>query len=87
MGTPPRRGDDLQRHRLEPRRARLRPGGGHDLTVEVPATDVTSCAFGGPDLDVLFVTTAWDGRTGGELRRCRTAFTGLPANPYRDLSP
>ncbi|MFI7135263.1 SMP-30/gluconolactonase/LRE family protein [Nonomuraea sp. NPDC050153] len=66
---------------------RLRPDGGHDLTVEVPATNVTSCAFGGPDLDVLYVTTAWDGRTGGELWRCRTSGTGLPANPYRDLSP
>ncbi|MEU7855694.1 SMP-30/gluconolactonase/LRE family protein [Nonomuraea sp. NPDC049141] len=66
---------------------RLRPDGRLDLTVEVPATNVTSCAFGGPDLDILYVTTAWDGSTGGELWRRRTSFTGLPANPYRDLSP
>jgi len=26
--------------------------------VEVPAPNVTSCAFGGPDLDVLYITTA-----------------------------
>ncbi|MEV8635369.1 SMP-30/gluconolactonase/LRE family protein [Streptosporangium sp. NPDC051023] len=65
---------------------RLRPGGGLDLTVEIPATNVTSCAFGGPDLDVLYVTTAWDGATGGELLRCRTSVTGLPANPYREHS-
>ncbi|MEV6154107.1 SMP-30/gluconolactonase/LRE family protein [Nonomuraea sp. NPDC052129] len=66
---------------------RLRPDGQPDLTVEVPATNVTSCAFGGPDLDILYVTTAWDGRTGGELWRRRTSFTGLPTNPYRDLNP
>lgn len=66
---------------------RLRPDGQLDLTVEMPATNVTSCAFGGPDLDILYVTTAWDGRTGGELWQRRTSFTGLPANPYRDLSP
>jgi sugar lactone lactonase YvrE len=59
---------------------RLRPGGGHDLTVKVPAANVTSCAFGGPDLDELYVTTAWDGSSGGELWRCRTPFIGLPAN-------
>ncbi|MEV0390613.1 SMP-30/gluconolactonase/LRE family protein [Nonomuraea sp. NPDC050643] len=66
---------------------RLRPDGGHALTVRVPATNVTSCAFGGPDLDVLYVTTAWDGEDGGELWRCRTPYTGLPAHPYRDLTP
>lgn len=63
---------------------RLRPDGSHDLTVEIPATNVTSCAFGGPDLNVLYVTSAWDGETGGELFRCETFFTGLPANPYRE---
>ncbi|WP_345571738.1 SMP-30/gluconolactonase/LRE family protein [Nonomuraea rosea] len=65
---------------------RLRPDGGHDLTLQVPAANVTSCAFGGPGLDDLYVTTAWDGSTGGELWRCRTPFTGLPANPFRDLA-
>ncbi|MFF4413525.1 SMP-30/gluconolactonase/LRE family protein [Streptosporangium sp. NPDC001559] len=63
---------------------RLRPDGSLDLTVEIPATNVTSCAFGGPDLDVLYVTSAWNGRTGGELFRCETSLTGLPANPYRE---
>ncbi|MER6950191.1 SMP-30/gluconolactonase/LRE family protein [Nonomuraea sp. NPDC000554] len=65
---------------------RLRPDGRPDLSVEIPATNVTSCAFGGGDLDVLYVTTAWDGRTGGQLWRCRTSSTGLPANPYLDLA-
>ncbi|SEF54820.1 Sugar lactone lactonase YvrE [Nonomuraea solani] len=63
---------------------RLRPDGGHDLTLEVPATNVTSCAFGGAGLDELYVTTAWDGRTGGELWRCRTPYTGIPAHGFRD---
>ncbi|MFI6498176.1 SMP-30/gluconolactonase/LRE family protein [Nonomuraea typhae] len=66
---------------------RLRPGGQLDRTIELPAANVTSCAFGGPNLDELYITTAWDGRAGGELWRCRTPFTGLPAGPYRDLSP
>ncbi|WP_433257091.1 SMP-30/gluconolactonase/LRE family protein [Streptosporangium sp. CA-135522] len=63
---------------------RLRPDGRLDLTVEIPVANVTSCAFGGPDLDVLYVTTAWDGTAGGELLRCHTTVEGLPANPYRE---
>ena len=40
----------------------LDPGSGTVLhTIEVPALQVTSCAFGGPDLEDLFITTA---RTG-----------------------
>jgi len=35
------------------------PESGNLLTkVKVPAPNVTSCAFGGPDLDVLYITTA-----------------------------
>ncbi|MEU6414156.1 SMP-30/gluconolactonase/LRE family protein [Microbispora sp. NPDC046933] len=62
---------------------RYGPGGRLDLVVEIPASRVTSCAFGGPGLDELYVTTASDGRTGGEVFRCRTSATGLPAHPYR----
>ena len=28
-------------------------------TIELPASQVTSCAFGGPNLDALYITTAW----------------------------
>lgn len=63
---------------------RLRPDGSVDLTVDIPARNVTSCAFAGPDLDVLYVTTAWDGTGGGELLRCRTSVEGLPSHPYRE---
>jgi sugar lactone lactonase YvrE len=38
--------------------ARFAPDGTIDQTVVVPADHVTSCAFGGPHLQTLFVTTA-----------------------------
>lgn len=36
---------------------RFTPDGGPDTVVEVPASQVTACAFGGPDLADLYVTT------------------------------
>ncbi len=39
--------------------SRWDPAGGRMLAeVKLPATNVTSCAFGGPDLDRLYITTA-----------------------------
>ena len=40
---------------------RFDPKGNMDQTVNIPATNVTSCCFGGPDLKTLFVTTARSG--------------------------
>jgi len=40
---------------------RFDPSGNMDRTVNIPATNVTSCCFGGPDLKTLFVTTARSG--------------------------
>lgn len=37
---------------------RFGPNGEADLQVSLPVTGVTSCAFGGPDLDVLYITTS-----------------------------
>ncbi|MFL5778824.1 MAG: SMP-30/gluconolactonase/LRE family protein [Chloroflexota bacterium] len=37
---------------------RYAPDGRLDQRVEVPASEASSCAFGGPDLDLLFITTA-----------------------------
>jgi sugar lactone lactonase YvrE len=45
--------------------------------LEVPASNVTACCFGGPDLEDLFVTTAQDGSgNGGEVYVCRPGVRG-----------
>ena len=63
---------------------RYAPDGRLDLSVDVPAANVTSCAFGGPGLRTLYITTAaGPGRSGGALFSCQVAVAGLPANPYR----
>jgi sugar lactone lactonase YvrE len=52
--------------------------------VRLPAAHVTSCAFGGPRLDQLYVTTAaGPGSSAGALFTCPAGVTGLPAHPYR----
>lgn len=40
---------------------RFRPDGVSDRVVRVPVSQVTSCAFGGSELDVLYITTAAEG--------------------------
>lgn len=70
------------------------PSSGECLeTIIVPASQVTSCAFGGKKMDELYITTA---RTGldkqtldkeplaGALFRIKTGTTGLPTNKYGD---
>jgi L-arabinonolactonase len=37
---------------------RYRPDGTVDRVIEVPVSQPTSCGFGGPELDILFITTA-----------------------------
>jgi sugar lactone lactonase YvrE len=52
--------------------------------VRLPAAFVTSCAFGGPELDQLFITTAaGPGRSGGALFTCAAGVKGLPAYSYQ----
>jgi sugar lactone lactonase YvrE len=51
---------------------RYSPDGRLDRRVEVPAGQASSCAFGGPDLDLLFITTAQEGFPPG----------GLPDQPH-----
>ncbi|MFH9726374.1 SMP-30/gluconolactonase/LRE family protein [Streptomyces sp. NPDC017254] len=69
------------------------PEGALHARVEVPASHVTSCAFAGPDLDVLVITTATEGLAedrrraepdAGRLFVCRPGATGLPTVPYAD---
>jgi sugar lactone lactonase YvrE len=64
--------------------ARYGPDGRLKQTLEVPAANVTCCAFGGSDLGTLYITTAaGPGRCGGALFACRPGAAGLPANPFR----
>ena len=61
-------------------------------TLFAPAAQTTSCAFAGPALDVLFVTTATENWTDEQRRaepaaglvyRFHTDVTGRPAEPFR----
>lgn len=63
---------------------RYAPDGSLTATVPVPAANVTSCAFGGPDLRTLYLTTAaGPGESPGALFAGRAAVAGLPASPFR----
>ena len=52
----------------------------------LPASQVTSCCFGGPDLETLYVTSAARGAEheplAGSLFACRPGVRGLPATPF-----
>jgi sugar lactone lactonase YvrE len=62
---------------------RFSPTGEHLATVSVPAARTTSCAFAGPGLDRLVITTAAapDG-TGGDLFVCDPGVPGLAVPAY-----
>lgn len=64
---------------------RFDPAGELDRVLEVPATMVTNVAFGGADLDELFITTAQAERSpsGGMVFHHRPGVRGLPAVPFR----
>ena len=62
--------------------------GSIEFEVELPVDNVTSCAFGGPDLDVLYITTARAGLDAerrakqplaGSLFRAKVPYRGVPA--------
>lgn len=71
---------------------RFDPRTGEELDrVDVPASQVTACAFGGPDLRDLFITTARRDLEGpalekephaGGLFHAKVAATGVEANAY-----
>jgi sugar lactone lactonase YvrE len=64
---------------------RYSPDGTLDGVLEVPARNVTCCAFGGDDWGDLYITTARgdeDDPAGGALYRCRPGVTGPPVNVF-----
>lgn len=71
---------------------RYAPDGRLDRTVALPVSQVSACAFGGPDLRDLYITSASHslspdqlGREphAGGLFRCRPGIAGVPTNSYR----
>jgi len=67
---------------------RYRPDGTILAVVDVPCARVTKCAFGGPALDQLYITTASpdepapDQPHAGGLFRVFPGVTGLPSTPF-----
>jgi sugar lactone lactonase YvrE len=73
---------------------RFAPDGIFDRELSLPVTQVTSCCFGGNDLEDLYVTTAgvptYDGEgepLGGSLFRARPGVSGLPTWPFGGKPP
>jgi sugar lactone lactonase YvrE len=70
---------------------RYTPDGLLDMIVELPCRQATSCAFGGRDLDELFITSSPYGLSDAEreaqplaggLFSCRPGMTGPAAIPF-----
>lgn len=71
--------------------SRFGPDGSRLARIEVPAENVTSCAFGGADMQTLFITTAGgsgtpDDGTAGGVYAARTGVSGLPAGRASQFS-
>jgi sugar lactone lactonase YvrE len=60
---------------------RCAPDGGIDRVLPMPVRKPTSCAFGGPNLDILFVTTASQGPAPEERARQPLAGAVLMVDP------
>lgn len=70
---------------------RYLPDGSADVVLRLPVAQVSSCAFGGDDLGLLFVTTAREGLTSDERRaqplagrlfRAEPGIRGLTCSSY-----
>lgn len=71
---------------------RFTPQGRLDRTLAVPTSKPSMCSFGGPGLDLLFITTirpeqarGADLALGGAVFVTRPGVTGLPETPYRTV--
>ncbi|HLQ53533.1 MAG TPA: SMP-30/gluconolactonase/LRE family protein [Streptosporangiaceae bacterium] len=63
---------------------RYRPDGRLKQIIKLPAAHVTSCAFGGAGLDVLYISTAaGPGTSAGALFACLPGVTGQECHPFR----
>jgi sugar lactone lactonase YvrE len=67
---------------------RVAVGGAIDRVVELPVSNVTTCAFGGPDLKTLYITTATilldrHERLAGSLFALDAPVAGVPAHHYQ----
>jgi sugar lactone lactonase YvrE len=58
-----------------------------DGVVEVPATNVTACTFGGPGLDELFITTSRENLADGEQPLAGSVFHFRPGVDGRPVRP
>ncbi|NIX78307.1 SMP-30/gluconolactonase/LRE family protein [Microvirga terricola] len=69
--------------------SRFAPDGSVERIVPVPTAQVTKCAFGGPDLTTLYITTAAIGRDAhidpmaGHLFAVETGIPGVRANIFK----
>ena len=70
---------------------RYTPDGHLDQAIHLPVAQVSSCTFGGPTYEDLYVTTAREGLSAAELAgqpmagglfRCRPGAQGLPAHRF-----
>jgi sugar lactone lactonase YvrE len=66
---------------------RYAPSGDLDFVIELPVAQVSSCAFGGADLDTLFITTSAEDLAdpepaAGALFAVRPGIKGLPTLEY-----
>ena len=72
---------------------RYNPGNGKKISeISLPALNVTSCAFGGPDLTNLYVTSAWKGMNpeqrkqfpgSGDIFEIETKIQGIPLHIFQ----
>ncbi len=70
---------------------RFAPDGSLERTISLPTTNITSCAFGGPGLDELYITSAREGLStrqleeepyAGALFACAPGVVGRPQRPF-----
>jgi sugar lactone lactonase YvrE len=72
---------------------RYDPVGILERIIELPVPRATDCTFGGPDLRTLYITTARETMTAGQLKRSPLSgslfaiecdVSGLAANPFKE---